>query len=216
MKVSSLSIFRPSAAGSGNLPSAPRPHPRSTVCRVIVLIAVLSFAGCARKPTLVITVGGMGFSQMGSIRRAIQRQCPNADVVSAGAWDAYKSDVLRMIRKSRRDHLVLVGHSLGCQTAAQTASQVSKVDLVVLIEPAWDDIRLPRNVGRCLWFRRSDFGMVRQAKVIGASPTQIKGGHDDIPHSAELIAEVVKAINEIPEDPAATRGKAGWRKVGSR
>jgi hypothetical protein len=75
------------------------------------------------------------------------------------------------------------------------------VDLAVLIEPAWDDIRLPRNVTRCLWYQRSEFSMVRQAKVNGASPTTIKGGHDNIPHSAELIADVVKAINEISETP---------------
>jgi len=163
---------------------------------LLVLLSACCVSGCA-KPILVITVGGLGFSQMGEIRRAIERQCPNADVASAGWWDAYKSDLPRMIRESPHDHLVLIGHSLGCQTIAETAGKVSKVDLLVLIDPAWDDIHLPRTVQRSLWYRRSDFGFPRQANVVGASAVTIQGGHDDIAQSKQLIAEVVKAINGI-------------------
>jgi pimeloyl-ACP methyl ester carboxylesterase len=164
---------------------------------MIVVIVICFVAGCARKPILVVTVGGLGYSQMGDVRRAIDRRCPKAKVISAGWWDAYKSDLPRIIRKSPHDHLVLIGHSFGCQTVAQAARKVSKVDLVVFIDPAWNDIRLPRNVERCLWYRRSDFGWARKAKVIGASAATIRGGHNDIPESKELIAGVVKAINEI-------------------
>jgi pimeloyl-ACP methyl ester carboxylesterase len=189
----------------------------ATVFQIIVLIAVVFFAGCAPKPTLVVTVGGLGFSQMGDVRRAIQRQCPKAEVVSAGAWDAYKSDVLHIVRKSPRKHLVLVGHSLGCHTVSQTAAKVSRVDLAVLIEPAWDDIRLPGSVERCLWYQRSDFGLVRQAKVVGASPATIKGGHDDVPQSKQLIAEVVEAINGISDRGSGPPpGKNGKPKLASR
>lgn len=146
---------------------------------------------------MVITVGGLGFSQMGSVRKAIQKECPNAEVISAGFWDAYKSDIVDVIRKSPRKHLVLIGHSLGCQTIADAAGKVKKVDLLVLIEPAWDDIKVPRKVERCLWFQRTEFSVVRQARVSGASPRKIQGGHDTIPHSAQLVDEVVEAINEI-------------------
>jgi pimeloyl-ACP methyl ester carboxylesterase len=167
--------------------------------QMMLVIAICFLGGCAHKPILVITSGGLGFSQMGEVRRAIEKQCPNADVVSAGWWDAYKSDMAQIIREKPHDHIVLVGHSLGCQTIAQTAGKVSKVDLAVLIDPAWDDIRLPRNVEHCLWYRRSDFGWEREANVTGASSfITIKGGHNDIPQSPELIAAVVKAINGIP------------------
>ena len=147
----------------------------------------------------MITSGGLGFSQMGDVRRAIEKQCPDADVVSAGWWDAYKSDMAQIIRDKPHDHIVLVGHSLGCQTIAETAKKVSKVDLVVLIDPAWDDIHLPRNIERCLWYRRSDFGWEREANVSGGSGfITIKGGHNDIPQSPQLIEAVVQAINGIP------------------
>lgn len=168
-----------------------------TPMRTILILAAFFLAGCARKPIQVITVGGLGFSQMGSVRRAIERQCPQADVVSAGAWDAYKSDVMRIIQKSPHDHVVLIGHSLGCQAVAQTIRSVSKVDLAVFIEPAGDDIRLPRTVERTLWYQRTGFDLIWKAKVIGASPMPIEGGHNDIVHSAKLITGVVRAINEI-------------------
>jgi predicted alpha/beta hydrolase family esterase len=143
---------------------------------------------------------------MGDVRRAIEKQCPDADVRSAGAWDAFKSDLPKMIRESPHDHLVFVGHSLGCNTIAQAASSVSKVDLVVLIEPAGDDIRLPKHVARCIWYQRSNFDWIGQAKVSGASAKKINGGHNDIAHSPTVITEVVDAINEIP-----IKGRRGKR-----
>lgn len=166
--------------------------------QIIVVLAVCFVGGCAHKPILVITSGGLGFSQMGPVRRAIEKQCPNADVVSAGAWDAFKTDLPKIIRESPHDHYVLVGHSLGCQTIAETARKVPKVDLLVFLDPAWDDIQLPRNVQTCLWYQRSDWDWIREAKVNGASPWIIKGGHNDVPQSPEVIAAVVRAINGIP------------------
>jgi pimeloyl-ACP methyl ester carboxylesterase len=164
-----------------------------------MVVFVLCFvAGCAHKPILVVTVGGLGFSQMGPVRHAIENQCPNADVVSAGAWDAYKTDLAKIIHDSPHDHYVLVGHSMGCEAITEAAKKVSKVDLLVYIEPAPDDIRLPRNVQQCLWYRRSNFDFfVREANVEGASPWIIKGGHNDVPQSTEVIAAVVRAINNI-------------------
>jgi pimeloyl-ACP methyl ester carboxylesterase len=183
---------------NGAMPSS-RQYLFNSAFHVIIAIAICFVTGCAQKPILVITSGGLGFSQMGEVRRAIEKQCPNADVVSAGFWDAYKSDMAQIIRDKPHDHIVLVGHSLGCQTIAQTAGKVSKVDLAVLIDPAWDDIRLPRNIQQCLWYRRSEFGFEREANVTGASGfITIKGGHNDIPQSPQLIAAVVKAINGIP------------------
>jgi predicted alpha/beta hydrolase family esterase len=145
----------------------------------------------------VVTVGGLGFSQMGPVRRAIEKQCPNADVVSAGAWDAYKTDLAKIVHDSPHDHYVFIGHSLGCQTIAQTATKVQRVDLLVFLDPAWDDIQLPRNVQTCLWCQRTNWDWIREAKVVGASPWIIKGGHNDVPQSPEVIATVVRAINGI-------------------
>lgn len=166
---------------------------------MIAICFVIAFGGgCAHKPILVITVGGLGWSQMGTLRHAVEQQCPAADVMSAGAIDAYKTDVQKMIRENPHDHLVLIGHSLGCQAIAQAAAKVKRVDLLVLIEPAPDDIRVPKNVKLTIWYQRTDFDLfIRLAKVFGMSPIRIKGGHNDVPQSKEVVSTVVNQINQI-------------------
>jgi len=167
-------------------------------CRLIVLIAIAFAGGCTHKPILVITVGGLGWSQMATVRHAIEKECPQADVMSAGAIDAFKTDVPQMIRENPHDHLVLVGHSLGCQTITLAAGRVRKVDVLVLIEPAPDDLRPPKNVDVVLWYQRTDFDLfIHMAKVFGLNPIKIRGGHNDVPQSKEVVAAVVTAINRI-------------------
>ena len=166
-----------------------------------LLLGVLCFAGCAHpEPTLVVVVGGLGISQLGDLRHEVQRQCPQAKVVNAGGWDGYKSDLKAIATAKPHEHIIFVGHSFGCGAIAEAASQLPRVDLAVFIDPAWNDFPLPRTVARCLWFRRSGGGLEREARVVGApGPKVIKGGHNDIPHSPELIASVVGAINSVKD-----------------
>jgi len=162
-------------------------------------VVLLCLSGCARpEPTLVVVVGGLGLSQLGDLRHAVIDQCPQAKVVSAGAWDGYKADITGIATAKPHDHIILVGHSLGCPAIAQAAEQLPKVDLAVFIDPAWDDFRLPRGVERYLWYQRTGFGLEREAHIVGAARTStIEGGHNAIPHAPELIAGVVRAINSI-------------------
>lgn len=163
-----------------------------------MFILLVSLTGCARpEPTLVVVVGGLGLSQLGDLRHAIMRECPQATVVNAGAFDGYKSDIKTLATKKPHEHIILVGHSFGCAAIANAAEQLPKVDLTVFIDPAWDDFKLPKNTLHYLWFQRSKFDIEREAKIIGASsPQKIAGGHNDIPHSPDLIARVTSAINQ--------------------
>lgn len=164
------------------------------------LLMIGFVVGCAPKPVLVITVGGLGFSQMGNLRHAIDKRCNNADVQSAGAWDAYKTDLVAMVKKSPHKHVVLIGHSLGCGAIDQAAEKLPKVDLLVFLEPAWDEIRVPRQVQKVLWYRRTNFDFIRPGTIRGFKPIDIQGGHNDVPNATPVIEQVVKTINEI-RDP---------------
>jgi pimeloyl-ACP methyl ester carboxylesterase len=166
----------------------------------LALLLLFCFPGCAKpEPVLVVTVGGLGFSQMGDLRHAIIRQCPQAKVISAGAWDAYKTDITALATAKPHQHIILVGHSFGCQAIANAASQLPKVDLAVFIDPAWNDFPLPAAVASYLWYQRSGLGLEREARILGAAKTiTIEGGHNDIPHAPQLIASVISAINAIP------------------
>ena len=188
-------------AARQNLLSAVRPR------FLALLIAVLCFAGCAHpEPTLVVVVGGLGMSQLGDLRQEVQRQCPHANVESAGAWDGYKADLKAIAAARPHEHIIFVGHSFGCQAIADAASQLPRIDLAVFIDPAWNDFPLPPTVARYLWYQRSDAGIEREALIVGAgAPRVIEGGHNDLPHSAELIASVVGAINSVQDSPSAPR-----------
>ncbi len=156
--------------------------------------------GCAPPPprTVVVTVGGAGFSQMHDLRMALEQQCPEATVISAGMWDAYKTDIKQIVEAEPRTHVILIGHSFGCAAIDDTANELPRVDLAVFIDPAWNDFKLSKQIDQYLWYKRSDFGVEREAKIVGADdPETIQGGHNDIPHSAELISQVVAEVKQI-------------------
>jgi hypothetical protein len=182
---------------------------------LVLVIAAVCSVGCAHpKATLVVTVGGLGFSQMHDLRMAVKQQCPNVDVVSAGAWDAYKEDILTIAREKPRQHIILVGHSFGCESIDKAAAQLPNVDLAVFIDPSWDDFVLAPTIRNYLWYQRSSLGIERQAKIAGASGARvIKGGHNDLPHSTQVISELVKTINAIAPSnsakPSVVRGPSG-------
>jgi len=161
-----------------------------------ILILLLCLFGCAHpEPTVVVVVGGLGFSQLGDLRHAVIQRCPDATVINAGAWDGYKSDIKALATAKPHQHYILIGHSFGCEAIDEAAAHLPHVDLAVFIDPAWSDFKLSHNIENYLWFKRSSFGIERQAQIVGAeAPTTIQGSHNDLPHAQNLIDEVVAAI----------------------
>ena len=174
---------------------------RSHLLRLLLTLCFLagvgSVGGCeAPHPTLVVVVGGLGLNQLGDLREAVKEQCPDTTVVSAGPWDGFRADIGQIVASNSHKRIILVGHSFGCEAVAKAAEKLPRVDLTIFIDPAWDDFPLPRQSSNYLWFQRSEADIEREATIIGASNiTTIQGGHNAIPHSPELIAEVVAAIN---------------------
>ncbi len=176
---------------------------------VVLVGGIAGLGGCAEEPrTLVVTVGGAGFSQMHDLREAVERECPEARVISAGMWDAYKTDIRKIVTDKPRDHVILIGHSFGCAAIDEAADELPLVDLAVFIDPAWNDFSLSKRVDEYLWFKRSTFGIEREARIVGASGAkEIEGGHNDIPHSPQLIAEVVAEVRRIAHEEPGGKGK---------
>jgi pimeloyl-ACP methyl ester carboxylesterase len=209
-----MSLIRFSHIAQTPAISTPASQPGSIASRFFrtlkLLLGVLAFCwmtGCAHpEPTLVVFVGGLGYSQLGDIRQAVIRECPDAKVVNAGGWDGYKSNLEEIINAKPHDHIILVGHSLGCPAISEAAAKTPRVDLTVFIDPAWDDFKVSKNVDQVLWYQRSDIDFPREAKIIGAKePKVMKGSHNTIPHSPELIAEVVGAIKGIEKQTAKAK-----------
>lgn len=176
------------------------------VCRAVpaclLLLAWLILPGCGlTKPTRVLLVGGAGLSQLGDLGMTISAMCPDADVVETGGWDGFRADVKRFATDPPCQGVILIGHSFGCATIAEAAAQLRGVDLVVMIDPAWDDITLPRSASNCMWYQRAnDGGMERRAVIRnGGQPMVVAGDHNDICRNPRLIAEVARAVRDISE-----------------
>jgi pimeloyl-ACP methyl ester carboxylesterase len=193
-----------------SVPSAqPMCHP-CTVLRqhampaFLLSLVVLFLPACATsKPTLVVLVGGAGLSQLGEVGETISALCPDADVVETGGWDGFRADLKRFVKEHPSQGLVLIGHSFGCQTIAQAAGDIQGIDLVVMIDPAWNDFTLPPTVSSCLWYQRAEDGMERRATIRnGGRPTLVNGDHNDICHSPPLIAQVARVVRDISERKA--------------
>ena len=174
-----------------------------------VILFVLPLAACDQsQPALVVVVGGMGSSQLDDLHDAIGKRCPQATTITAGTRDAYKTDLHAIVAAHPGKRIILVGHSLGCQTVARVASELPAVEVAVFIDPSWDDIRLSGNIARTLWYQRSDFGFERKAHIYGPiAPSTIRGSHNSIPHSPELITEVVATINSTRNRPGLMAAK---------
>lgn len=166
---------------------------------VMLLLVAQFMGGCSEpKPTRVLLVGGAGLSQLGELGEALVASCPEAEIVETGGWDGFRADLKRIAAERPDQRLILIGHSFGCETIAEAAVGLDNVDLVVMIDPAWDDMTLPRNVISCLWYQRADEGMERRAAVRnGGRPKVIAGDHNSICHSAQLIAEVTRVVGDI-------------------
>ncbi len=172
-----------------------------------LLGTLLGLTGCEQQEsTLVVVVGGLGSSQLDELRDAVGRECPQAAIVSTGSWDGYKGDVDAIVAAHPHQHLIMVGHSLGCQTIARAAERLPSVDLTIFIDPAWDDLRVSNHVERYVWYQRSEFGLERKSRVLGPGGEEgreaarmIHGGHNSIPHSQEVIGEVVAAVKQTQD-----------------
>jgi len=182
-------------------------HPtlrRHALSALFLLITSLVLSGCGEpKPTRVLLVGGAGLSQLGTLGATISAMSPDAEVIETGGWDGFRSNLRRIIKDRPSEGLVLIGHSFGCQTIAQAAADVPQVDLVVMIDPAWDDITLPRTVYSCLWYQRSDLGAERRAVIRnGGRPMIVNGDHNSICYSPQLIAEVSRIVRDLSDRKA--------------
>ena len=173
---------------------------RALPALLLLLFTVMMPACASSKPTVVLLVGGAGLSQLGELGENISAICPDAEVIETGGWDGFRADVHRIALNHSGQGLVLIGHSFGCQTIARDAAQIPGIDLVVMIDPAWDDITLPPTIRSCFWYQRSQAGLERTATIRnGGSPMIIASDHNDICHSPRLISEVTQAVRGISE-----------------
>ena len=151
----------------------------------------------------VLCIGGLSDDCTLPIYTAIKERCqPDVDVIQIAPKDAYRVDVDAYLKANPPGQkLVLIGHSWGTNRAAVTASN-HHTSLAVMIDPvAWhgDMFALPADVEKCfVYYRSQAFGPVT-ASVFGpvTQTKTIQGDHGSICFNAELIGEIVEAVNGL-------------------
>lgn len=115
--------------------------------------------------------------------------CAETGAVSAGDWDAYKSDVVPMLGNGKR---VLIAHSFGIVAALKAAS-ATRIDLIIAIDPvgtSWESELQPPPCNIVVFKRSQSFGPP-VAKIGDIEPMEIAGtSHNNLPNNADLIAQV--------------------------
>jgi pimeloyl-ACP methyl ester carboxylesterase len=170
---------------------------------LVSVLSLLAFTACSHsKPTRVLLIGGAGLSQLGDLNALLSATCADADIIETGGWDGFRADAAHIATDAPAPNgVILIGHSFGCKTAADAAAELSSVDLLVLIDPAWDEIVVPRTVRSAVWFERSEDGGLEARSIVhnAGRPIIIPGDHNHICHDPELMAEVTRMVRKISD-----------------
>lgn len=139
--------------------------------------------------TLTVLVPGLGASQLDNLRIK--------DSVVVNEWDGYKTDLIEFLKNVKYSHLILIGHSYGCNTVLNDAIKFPNLIKIVLIDPVAEEgneLNIITAVPINLFYRSELIGPVT-AKIyndgIQLTGQIVKGSHNTIPHTIPL-AELLK------------------------
>lgn len=179
---------------------------------MIRLLLILALALCGCKPPappapapaapLIVSVGGLGWSQLGAFNGQIAVNFPAVTLANFGPFNGYLGDVAGYTNAyPHRTGVIFAAHSFGCQTVCESSAVVGDVALIILYDPVCStpgqvDLTVPPNVRRCLVFRRSKIGVERMAVMHGVYEEIIvpNAGHNDVPSSAMALDISMAAI----------------------
>ena len=159
---------------------------------------------------LILPIGGLGASQMSSVRDHYAAD-PRCTVVWTPEMDfnAYKIDIGLTIKDIPHERLVLIGHSFAgipiLQYINDNPGAVSYAGMIdpVSCKPLVSSWPAPKPMPPYNWFVRSDFGIEVKMTILGLpDPIVVPGGHNDIVHSAWVLAEMDRGVFGETATPA--------------
>jgi hypothetical protein len=176
--------------------------------KITLAMLILVLANTCSKPpeadqtgtTTVVVVGGLGGSQLNTIIVELQKLCPNAKIIDAGQRDAYDENIYQILAQNPSNKIVLIGHSFGGETVFR-ACFGAKVNYLAMIDPVrnpWGNLpAVSSDVDKYDYFVRSRLFGPYVARIEGAAPIVISGGHNEIPHDPLVINRIAAQINEL-------------------
>lgn len=183
----------------------------------------------SRKTVVAIVVGGwMKDQTAATLQPALA--AAGIRTVSPHGWDDWKYNIAQMARTalsqaSRPAELALIGHSFGAQAVCDAVSDLARSHifpgLVALIDPVSTKPGIPRpiRVDTCfcsqsgllqVYYRTFYFGPIR-ANIVDAHGRKlstlhtgccrIRGTHNSICHSDDLITRILGAVKQLGSHP---------------
>ncbi len=163
---------------------------------------------------LVVTVPGLGKSQMGDIEARFRKD-PRCRVVSVGDLDGYKANLTKIVygnvyAPDGLTNVAVIGHSFAAIPILDLISNHRElVDYAAFIDPVSDEdfvssYPMPANPPPFFWCRRSKVGL---ETLVGAmiplnitdagQPEIVEGSHNELPHKTEVIERLARDILNI-------------------
>lgn len=179
---------------------------------LVTLASVAALLLCSCKPPappappkadapLIVSVGGLGNSQLPDFDAAVTAAFPNVSLASMGSPNGYLADVAGYVNSHPHGAtVILAGHSFGCATICRDAAKIGPIALMLLLDPVADEagvseMSVTANVRRCLVFRRGRPDIERQATVHGIfEEVVIDADHNGLPHDARCLQLSTEAI----------------------
>ncbi len=147
-------------------------------------------------------VGGLGKSQLNSLFLPLSTDDNHVDSFDR---DGYAQDVVSVVGAVNADKTILIGHSFGTETVLRIAEKFPNLKLIILIDPVsydpfWaSEMTVPDGITVLYVFYRTDAFGPKTAQLKGniTKELSIRGGHNSIPHEAQLISMIQDWVEEV-------------------
>lgn len=154
---------------------------------------------------LCVLLGGLGRSQLGAIRAAVE-SIPDVVVYEPEGDDQYKANIEPVLEKwsgehsgqSPRTNFALITHSLSCEEGSAFRNEYDFLDVyVVELCPVWRRKKRPDAKYVDVFQPTFPFDFPH-AEVDGVEPIIVQGaGHNDICARPEVIERIVYRVTEL-------------------
>lgn len=189
------------------------------VCALVAALVLLSatlFPAQAQSYGRVYLMRGLAnvFSQgMDVLAAKLQQRGINAQVYEYGQWQALADEAVAWSRANRKAPVVIVGHSLGADTAINMAERMTSLGLpprlVVTFDPV-GETQVANTGGKFINYYQSNNGFGKRLGIGPRFTGQLVNrnldamgaiDHFNIEKSAALHAEVISAIAAVMRRP---------------
>lgn len=163
---------------------------------------------------VVILIGGLGKSQLGTIEAALKKE-QGVRVVVPSRWDGYRADIRGLVASAHSEarsrftqaSVCIICHSFGCDATLRAIEEMPEgnVSYVAFVDPIGEDWRQEQAVPDGLmsydWFVRNEIWGPPCLRLLGPNePIMVQGSHNECVHDPLLIDSIIVRVLTLAQD----------------